>query len=73
MAGESDVREDKHVARSRDTGGARDSCEPDAGSATGTTENQKFVGRAAGQDEGYDEETGAEARGTEENEPTDGR
>jgi hypothetical protein len=55
---ESDVDSDPAVAASRAVGG------DDAGAAgtTGTGKNEEFVGRAAGQDEGYDEETGAEAR-----------
>lgn len=71
MPGESDVESDKRVARSRKIGGRPDGSEPDAGSSTGTTENETFVGRAAGQDEGYDEQTGAEARAAEENDAED--
>lgn len=59
---ESDVPVDEHVARSRDTGGAPDEDAPDQASTTGTTANEEFVGRVAGQDTGFDEETGAEAR-----------
>lgn len=59
---ESDVPGDEHVARSRDTGGAPDEKAPDQASTTGTTPNEKFVGRVAGQDASFDEETGAEAR-----------
>ena len=36
--------------------------EPDASSTTGTGESGEFVGRVAGQDVGYAEETGAERR-----------
>lgn len=59
---ESDVSADKHVARSREIGGAPDEDAPDQASTTGTTLNEEFVGRVAGQDSGFDEETGAEAR-----------
>ncbi len=58
---EDDVDTDDNVANSRATGG-----EPteagDAGSTTGTGTSEEFVGRTAGQDEGYAGETGAEAR-----------
>jgi hypothetical protein len=43
---ESDVSPDRHVARSRDTGG----------------KSEEFVGRVAGEDTGYSDETGAERR-----------
>jgi hypothetical protein len=65
---ESDVPADRHLARSRETGGRepaperRRAGDPDGGSTTGTDENEEFVGRVAGQDAGYTEETGAEAR-----------
>ena len=59
---ESDVPADEHVARSRATGGAPDEHAPDQGSTTGTTPNEEFVGRVAGQDASCEEETGAEAR-----------
>lgn len=58
---ESDVPADDKVSRSRDTGGD-DEHRGDAPSATGTGDSGEFVGRVAGQDEGYEEETGAEAR-----------
>lgn len=70
---ESDVPADEHVARSRDTGGSPGEDAPDQGSTTGTTSSEKFVGRVAGQDASFDEETGAEARaeaGHGEGEPT---
>lgn len=56
---EGDAPADKDVAMTRETGG-----NPDGGtqSTTGTGENGSFVGRAAGLDEGYAGETGAEAR-----------
>ncbi|MHA6795544.1 hypothetical protein ACVGVM_18800 [Pseudonocardia bannensis] len=59
---ESDVADDEAVAASRDTGGRPASDDPDEGTTTGTTENDEFVGRVSGQDVGYAEETGAEAR-----------
>ena len=58
---EDDVDTDPALANSRPTGGdpgQRD----DSGTTTGTGENEEFVGRTAGQDLGYEEETGAEAR-----------
>ncbi|HZB49475.1 MAG TPA: hypothetical protein VE547_10320 [Mycobacteriales bacterium] len=58
---EDDVATDDKLANTRATGG-----DPgqggDAGTTTGTGENEEFVGRAAGQDLGYEEETGAEVR-----------
>ncbi|HVL85926.1 MAG TPA: hypothetical protein VM367_16790 [Pseudonocardia sp.] len=71
---ESDIAADHHVAGSRDTGG-RDpdkgasgdaGSEGDGGSTTGVDRNQEFVGRVAGADEGYEAETGAEARAEQE-------
>jgi hypothetical protein len=59
---ESDVGEDPAVAGSRPAGGGHADHPGDSGSVTGTGETEVFVGRAAGLDEGYDEETGAEAR-----------
>ena len=59
--GEDDVDRDDAQALSRATGGG-DSDEPDASSTTGTGESDTFVGRVAGQDVGYAEETGAERR-----------
>lgn len=59
---ERDVETDEGVARTRETGGVPDPAPPDQHSATGTTPNEKFVGRVAGQDVGYAEETGAERR-----------
>jgi hypothetical protein len=62
---------DRQVARSRDTGGVPadeadrpedERTEADAESTTGTDENALFVGRVAGDDVGYTDETGAEAR-----------
>ena len=68
---EPDVEADQQLARSRDTGGVdpdrKDRSDPhhgdpDGSSTTGTDENQEFVGRIAGQDAGFEGETGAEAR-----------
>jgi hypothetical protein len=68
---EPDVEADPQVARNRDVGGVdpdrkdRDDPrhgDPDGPSTTGTDENEEFVGRVAGQDSGYEGETGAEAR-----------
>jgi hypothetical protein len=58
---EDDVETDRRVANSRATGGG-DNSDGDAESTTGTGRSEEFVGRAAGQDEGYAGETGAEAR-----------
>ena len=68
---EPDVEVDPQVARSREAGGvdpdqknhpADERADPDGPSTTGTDENQRFVGRVAGDDAGYTGETGAEAR-----------
>jgi hypothetical protein len=59
---ESDVPLDEGVANSRETGGDRPDGEDDTHSTTGTTENEEFVGRVAGQDAADVGETGAEAR-----------
>ena len=63
---ESDVEVDAHLARTRETGGVadhpNDRTEGDASGTTGTGESEEFVGRTAGQDLGYAEQTGAEAR-----------
>jgi hypothetical protein len=58
---EDDVATDEGLANSRPTGGDGGQG-GDAGSTTGTGESGEFVGRTAGQDLGYEEETGAEAR-----------
>ncbi len=58
--GEDDVDRDDAQALTRATGGGSD--ERDASSTTGTGESAEFVGRVAGQDVGYAEETGAERR-----------
>ncbi len=62
--GEDDVDRDDAQALSRATGGG-DSEAPDSGSTTGTGGSESFVGRVAGQDVGYAEETGAERRAAE--------
>lgn len=60
---EDDVdQDDAHSALSRVVGGVPDADAPDQGSTTGTTPNETFVGRVAGQDVGYEGETGAERR-----------
>ncbi|MGY1710632.1 hypothetical protein ACI8AC_14100 [Geodermatophilus sp. SYSU D00758] len=61
--GEGDVDRDDAQALSRATGGPSDAPDaPDAAGTTGTAEGESFVGRVAGQDAGYAEETGAERR-----------
>ncbi|MGY1823739.1 hypothetical protein [Geodermatophilus sp. SYSU D00079] len=59
--GEDDVGRDDAQALSRATGGGAGD-EPDADGTTGTGESATFVGRVAGQDVGYEGETGAERR-----------
>ncbi len=59
---EQDVADDDHQAQSRQTGGDPYATGSDAASTTGTGPNEEFVGRTAGQDEGYAGETGAERR-----------
>lgn len=61
-ASESDVADDPAHAGSRPAGGAPQEGAADANSTTGTTPNEEFVGRASGDDGGYEELTGAEAR-----------
>lgn len=58
---EDDVDTDDALANARDTGGAAKD-EGDSATTTGTGASEEFVGRVAGQDEGYAGETGAEAR-----------
>jgi hypothetical protein len=58
---EDDVGSDDKLANSRATGGGPDRG-GDAETTTGTGDSEEFVGRTAGQDEGYAGETGAEAR-----------
>ena len=59
---ETDVDRDGQQALSRATGGVPDPDAEDQGSTTGTTPNDEFVGRVAGQDVGYAEEQGGERR-----------
>lgn len=59
--GEDDVAGDGHLAGSRVTGGL-DGGSGDAGSTTGTGDSEEFVGRVAGQDDGVERISGAEAR-----------
>lgn len=59
---ESDVQADEERVDSRATGGVPDPAKPDQGSTTGTTPDDEYVGRVAGQDTGYAGETGAERR-----------
>lgn len=61
--GEGDVAADTGIARTRAYGGRRPPAEvSDAATTTGAVDHGLFVGRAAGDDLGYAEETGAEAR-----------
>jgi hypothetical protein len=62
--GEDDVDRDDAEALTRATGGG-ESDDPDAASTTGAGGSGEFVGRVAGQDVGYAEETGAERRAAE--------
>jgi len=66
---ESDVEPDDARVNSRETGGVSDPAKPDQGSTTGTTPDGEYVGRVAGQDVGYAEETGAERRAEDGAEP----
>ena len=59
---ESDVARDPARVDSRITGGVPDPTKLDQNSTTGTTPDEEYVGRVAGQDIGYEEETGAERR-----------
>ena len=59
---ETDVQEDPNQAQTRAGGGVEDPEQPDQGSTTGTTPSGDFVGRVAGDDVGYEGETGAERR-----------
>jgi hypothetical protein len=59
---EPDVQGDRERVDARDTGGVPDQRKPDQGSTTGTTPDDAYVGRVAGQDVGYAGETGAERR-----------
>ncbi|WP_328992776.1 hypothetical protein OG394_00850 [Kribbella sp. NBC_01245] len=59
---EADAPADTGGALSRDTGGEPQSEGGDARSTTGAGVNETFVGRVAGDDEGYAGPTGAETR-----------
>ena len=59
---EPDVQRDDVTARTRATGGAEDAPGRDNHSTTGPSHNEVFVGRLAGDDSGYEAETGAERR-----------
>lgn len=63
---EPDVEEDRHQARTRETGGVDEPEHPDQHTTTGTTPNEEFVGRVSGEDVGAGEETGAERRAQQE-------
>jgi hypothetical protein len=56
-----DVEPDTAEARTRETGGDPTD-DADRATTTGTGASEEFVGRVAGQDEGDDRESGAEAR-----------
>ena len=56
------MQKDPAAARAREEAGVADETQPDQGSTTGTTPSGSFVGRTAGQDTGYEGETGAERR-----------
>jgi hypothetical protein len=62
---ESDTQRDPHRADNRATGGVDDPDKPDQASTTGTTPDDEYVGRVAGDDPGYAEETGAQRRSAE--------
>ena len=62
---EPDVETDPNRADSRATGGVEDESDPNQGSTTSTTPDDEYVGRIAGDDVGYAEETGAERRAEE--------
>lgn len=59
---EADADDESHLAASRATGGVVEPEQPDQASTTGSTPTPEFVGRVAGDDVGYAEETGAERR-----------
>lgn len=59
---ESDVEPDPKRADARETGGVPDEDAVDQASTTGSTPSGEYVGRVAGADVGYSEETGAERR-----------
>ena len=59
---ESDVDPDEARVDSRETVGVPQANASDEDSTTSGTPDDTFVGRVTGQDSGYEEETGAEAR-----------
>ncbi len=68
---ESDVPDDEAEATGRPTGGDPNTEGGDSEATTGSGESGVFVGRTAGQDEGYAGQTGAEARGADESRDPD--
>jgi len=68
---ESDVPDDEAEVTVRPTGGDPQAEGGDSNSTTGSGESGVFVGRTAGQDEGYAGQTGAEARGADESRDPD--
>jgi hypothetical protein len=63
---ESDIDPDPALANARETGGVPDEDAQDQAVTTGTTPKGDYVGRVAGDDLGYAEETGAERRAEDE-------
>lgn len=61
---EADIESDPKLASGRDTGGI-DKSDPNQDSTTSPSETPDYVGRVAGDDIGYEEETGAERRAEE--------
>jgi hypothetical protein len=59
---EADADDQGGLAASRETGGVVEPDQPDQASTTGSTPTPEYVGRVAGDDLGYAEETGAERR-----------
>jgi hypothetical protein len=59
---EPDVQSDPARVDSRQIGGVEEPDAEDEGSTTGATPDGEYVGRVAGQDAGFEEETGAERR-----------
>ena len=62
---ETDVEVDANQAHTRAEGGVESPEQPDQEGTTGTAPSEGFVGRVAGQDEGYADQTGAERRAEE--------
>jgi hypothetical protein len=65
VPGEPDAPTDSGTARTRATGGVPQSGAADSHSTTGTTPNERFVGRPGGDDPGDSGATGADVRGSE--------